>query len=104
MWLNFVAKIHDFSYNSVMTKDGKNDPFAHLPSMMTDDTPEARAWRSEQANVDADIEGLAQSAPEDIAFNDALDQLDISDEEKMERLINYFREKYGAADDPISSE
>lgn len=97
MWLNFVAEIHDFSYNSVMTKDGKNDPFAHLPSMMTDDTPEARAWRSEQANVDADIEGLAQSAPEDIALNDALDQLDISDEEKIARLVLYYKKNYGSS-------
>lgn len=87
-----------------MKSDDQTDPFAHLPSMMRDDTSKARAWRCEQANVDADIEGLAQSAPEDIAFNDGLDQLDISHEEKMERLITYFREKYGAADDTISNE
>lgn len=97
MWLNFVAKMGNFRYNFVMTIDGKNGPFAHLPSMMTDDTPEARAWRREQANVDSDIEGLAQLSPEDQAHSDYLDSLDISDEEKIARLVLYYKKNYGSS-------
>ncbi|GAB5489646.1 MAG: hypothetical protein Pars2KO_32160 [Parasphingorhabdus sp.] len=66
----------------------------NTPSMMTGDTPEARAWRREQTGVDADIEGLAQNDAEDIAFDKSLDALGISHEEKIERLKTYFTNKY----------
>lgn len=64
--------------------------------MMLDATPEARAWRREQADVDADIEGLTPSDPEDIAFDESLDTLDISHEEKIARMKAYFIAKHEA--------
>lgn len=81
-----MAKIRPMCYDFSMNDTN----FDHLPSMMTDDTPEARAWRAEQADVDSDIEGLAKPTPEDEAYSAHVDTLDISDEEKIEMMKAYF--------------
>lgn len=65
------------------------------PSMYGDD-PASRAWRAEQARVDADIEGLAR----DPAAESLLAEMDrdgLSDEEQIERLTAYYRDNIGAA-------
>lgn len=88
-----MAKMTIFRYSWCMSDDVKN-----APSMMTDNTPEARAWRREQAHVDADIEGLAQLPPEDQEHADYVDSLDVSDEEKIALTVAYHKEKYGNPD------
>jgi len=89
----FMAKMADFRYSWGMSDEPEN-----TPSMMTDNTPEARAWRREQANVDADIEGLAKLPPADQEHADYVDSLDASDEEKIALTVAYYKEKYGNPD------
>lgn len=83
----FMAKMADFRYSWCMSDDPEN-----TPSMMTDNTPEARAWRREQANVDADIEGMATSS-EARAFVAELDKLNLTTEERIARITAFHQQR-----------
>lgn len=54
----------------------------------TDDA--SRQWRRNQAAVSSDISGLAVSLHSE-AFIAALDKLDLSDEQRIEAITEYFR-------------
>ena len=53
------------------------------------------AWRREQANVDADIEGLAR-LPETDALIAEMDRENLSPAERRERLTAFYRQKSGS--------
>lgn len=92
----FMAKVADFQYTWCMS-----DNLENAPSMMTDATPEARAWRREQANVDADIEGIAKSS-EAQAFVAELDKLGLTTEERIARITAFHQRRDEQSPDPES--
>ena len=78
-----------------------SDDLQNAPSMMTDNTPKARAWRREQANVDADIEGMARNS-EAQAFIAELDKLDLTTEERITRITAFHQRRDEQSPDPES--
>lgn len=68
------------------TSDRPGSPMWHMTSMH----PDAVAWRGEQAEVDADIEGLARDAGAD-ELERRMDAEGVPLDEQRERLIAYFR-------------
>lgn len=63
------------------------------PPRFSDDTPEARAFRLEQAFVDAEIEGIARD-PEAEALLHQLEEDGVSDEERIRRLTAYVKSRF----------
>jgi hypothetical protein len=64
--------------------------------VMTSMRPEAMAWRAEQAEVDADIEGLARD-PGAEALVQQMNAAGIPLDEQRERIRAYFQGKRSAA-------
>ena len=66
-------------------------PRRRLPrNPMRSQDPAAAAWRSEQADVDADIAGLARD-PEDDRLVSEMDAASIPVKEQIERIKAYFK-------------
>ena len=72
----------------------------NAPSTMTDDTPEASAWRYAQAQVDADIEKLTHLTDDDKMFIAGLDKQELEPEEYAARLKSYFQSQDGSIATP----
>lgn len=66
----------------------------------SDDTPEARAFRLEQAFIDAEIEGIPRD-PEVEALLRQLNEEGATDEERTRRLTTYVRSRFTK---PIAAE
>lgn len=65
--------------------------------LMFANSPEAKAWRRDQANVDADIEGLARNADTE-ALMQEMTASGLSADEKIQRLHAHVQSKHAEAD------
>ncbi|WP_143103261.1 hypothetical protein [Albimonas pacifica] len=66
----------------------------HPKDLFTSQSPEARAWRAKQAEVDSEIEGLPRD-PEAAALAAQMERDGVPDEEQIARLIAYFKMRSG---------